>query len=107
MAANGSSDAPRLERRTLYDMVSVQSTCRWSNCNEPCSDTFIAMPRLEGNSGEKMWDHSHCNGKGMQTFCCPSQTLGEYQTMCLWRGHKNDGNCNAGCESDEIEVGSL
>lgn len=60
ITVNGSSDALRLEPRPLYDMVSVQSTCRWSNCNEPCPDNFIVIPRLGGSGGEKMWDHSHC-----------------------------------------------
>lgn len=51
-----------------------------------------------------MWDHTHCGEKGMQYFCCPSNID---TPTCTWRGHKNSGRCKPGCNSGEVEVGSL
>ncbi|KAF1850059.1 uncharacterized protein K460DRAFT_422442 [Cucurbitaria berberidis CBS 394.84] len=86
------------------DSMSPERTCRWTNCNESCPAGFSAVLRNGGRRGEMMWDHSHCLNKGSMTFCCPS---GETQAICTWRGHRNSGKCQPGCNKDEVEVWTL
>ena len=79
-------------------------TCRWSNCGEPCSSGFVSVPRSGGKQGEMMWDHTHCLGRGLSTFCCPANAP---QPTCTWRGHANSGKCKAGCRGGEAEVWTI
>lgn len=79
-------------------------TCRWSNCNEQCAPGYVPVPRQGGKRDEMIWDHTHCQGVGMQLFCCPSEIS---QPVCRWRGHKNSGHCSPGCQRGEAEVGTL
>jgi chitinase len=94
-----------LDRRdSLYDQTTLESTCRWTNCGEPCPPNFVAIPRGDSKT-EKMWDHTHCIVRtGLQTFCCPD-TPGN--PTCNWRGHHNSGHCTPGCSEGEWEVGTL
>ncbi|KAH8175187.1 glycosyl hydrolases family 18 domain-containing protein [Sarocladium implicatum] len=96
------------------EVVSVApSLCRWTSCFEDCPSGFKAVKR-DGDD-EVMFDSKNCLqrvnnlmqvevGRGMMKWCCPSN---QPQPTCTWRGHQNSGKCRPGCESDEVEVGSL
>ncbi|KAL0258443.1 hypothetical protein SLS55_005936 [Diplodia seriata] len=80
----------------------VVDLCRWSNCNEDCPAGFKEVPR----DGTKlmMTDETACLGMNPHKFCCPSDTD---QPTCTWRGFKNSGACQPGCNDGEVEVGTL
>ncbi|CAI6037084.1 unnamed protein product [Clonostachys chloroleuca] len=40
---------------------------------------------------------------GFARFCCPASQL---LPTCTWRGHSSTGNCQPGCDTDEVELGS-
>ncbi|GJC89959.1 killer toxin subunits alpha/beta [Colletotrichum liriopes] len=80
--------------------------CRWTSCFEGCPSGFKEVQR-DGHK-EIMMDTSICSDQydnlGFSRLCCPSS--GTLPT-CTWRGHKNSGNCQPGCNAGEVEVGSL
>ncbi|KAH7074052.1 hypothetical protein FB567DRAFT_553547 [Paraphoma chrysanthemicola] len=92
-----------LNQRSL-DHLTVENTCRWTNCDEPCPTGFSMVSRQGGAKHEMLWDHNHCGDKGMQYFCCPDNAD---RPLCNWRGHNNSGKCKAGCKKGEVEVGTL
>ncbi|RYO92560.1 hypothetical protein DL766_002359 [Monosporascus sp. MC13-8B] len=80
--------------------------CRWSSCFEGCPSGFKEVQR-DGHK-EIMMDTSICSDQfdniGFSRLCCPSD---HPLPTCTWRGHKNSGNCQPGCNPGEVEVGSL
>ncbi|KAH6608262.1 chitinase (class v) [Trichoderma cornu-damae] len=80
--------------------------CRWTSCFEGCPSGFKEVQR-DGHP-EIMLDTSICSDQfdnlGFARLCCPSSSP---LPTCTWRGHRNSGNCQPGCEAGEVEVGSL
>lgn len=80
--------------------------CRWTSCFEGCPSGFKEVQR-DGHV-EIMMDTSICSDQfdniGFARLCCPSS---QPLPTCTWRGHRNSGNCQPGCEAGEVEVGSL
>ncbi|KAI1182685.1 chitinase [Nemania serpens] len=84
--------------------------CRWSSCFDGCPSGFKEVQR-DGHE-EIMLDTEIChalevNGLSTQPFarlCCP---VSQEMPTCTWRGHRNTGNCQPGCNDGEVEVGSL
>lgn len=94
----------RESRGSLSDRITTDRTCRWTNCGEPCPSGSDPVPRQNGEKGEMIWDHTHCAGNGMQTFCCPHDRQAE--TQCRQRGIGNSHHCQPGCSKDDVEVGT-
>ncbi|KAL5349117.1 hypothetical protein ACLOAV_005405 [Pseudogymnoascus australis] len=100
-------DFTPVEKPVVAQPALAPELCRWSGCFKGCPSGFKAVPR-DGHD-EVMMDTTPCNrdllgDNGYSVFCCPSS--GTLPT-CTWRGHKNSGNCQPGCEFGEVEVGSL
>lgn len=96
--------SPELHTRAMDDMT-ANRTCRWTNCGEPCPTDSMPVPRNGSQTGEMMWDHTHCpDGKSSMTFCCPTC---QRAPVCTWREHKNSGKCSPGCNKGEAEVWTL
>ncbi|KAH5383238.1 hypothetical protein HBI33_117070 [Parastagonospora nodorum] len=85
------------------DAMTIERTCRWSNCDERCPVGFVVVPRTGkgARKDEVMGDALQCNGRGRSIFCCPSSLP---QPTCGWRGHHNSGGCTPGCNAGEAEV---
>ncbi|KAH3913912.1 hypothetical protein HBH56_095970 [Parastagonospora nodorum] len=88
------------------DAMTIERTCRWSNCDERCPVGFVVVPRTGkgARKDEVMGDALQCNGRGRSIFCCPSSLP---QPTCGWRGHHNSGGCTPGCNAGEAEVWSI
>ncbi|OAQ59091.1 chitinase [Purpureocillium lilacinum] len=76
--------------------------CRWSNCGADCPYGFSEIVQSDG-SDKIMQDKQDCY-TGARKLCCPkSQSL----PKCRWRGYHSSGTCKPGCESKEVEIGTL
>ncbi|KAM5484998.1 putative chitinase [Microsporum audouinii] len=89
--------------------ATVVRLCRWSNCAKDCPKGFKSVPRdgtnllMTHNIGCEIYP-GRGNSGGQYTFCCP----GDLDIpKCRWRGHRNSGACQPGCEKGEVEVGTL
>ncbi|KAM5437742.1 putative chitinase [Microsporum ferrugineum] len=90
--------------------ATVVKLCRWTNCSEDCHKGFKSVPR---DGTDLLMTHTigcdiypgHGTSRGWQSvFCCP----GDLEIpKCRWRGHRNSGACQPGCEKGEVEVGTL
>lgn len=77
--------------------------CTWAACGQECPSGFKLMTR-DGKGKEVFGDHISCSGGGQVKLCCPAD---QPLPTCSWRGHRNTGWCKPGCNSDEVEIGSL
>ncbi|WPJ63608.1 hypothetical protein SMAC4_13660 [Sordaria macrospora] len=89
-------------KQPVRDLPQPVKTCRWSGCYSGCPDGFKAVQR-DGHK-EAMLSTENCLADGMSVFCCPSD---QDLPVCTWRGHRNSGACQPGCNSGEVSVGSL
>lgn len=95
-------DLPDFSAQRSSEAPKVVELCRWTNCNENCPSGFKEVPR--DGTDLMMTDETGCLGLPSHKFCCP----GDYHLpKCTWRGFKNSGACSPGCNSGEVEVGTL
>jgi chitinase len=96
-------DMPEFDAQPFKSNLKPVDLCRWSNCDENCPNGFKEVPRDGTNL--MMTDETVCyKGQGPSKFCCPANSE---QPKCRWRGFKNSGACSPGCNSGEVEVGTL
>jgi GH18 family chitinase len=79
--------------------------CHWTNCGDSCPAGWKMIKRADdwktGNP-EYMMDDTHCYGFGARSWCCPPEAK---LPKCGWYNFKK-GNCESGCESGMVEIGS-
>ncbi|EXK25265.1 hypothetical protein FOMG_18061 [Fusarium oxysporum f. sp. melonis 26406] len=76
--------------------------CYFTNCGQTCPRGYTEIIRGDEDS-QLMLDSSECD-TGTQTLCCPKSSK---VPKCRWRGHHDSGHCTIGCESGEVEVGTI
>jgi chitinase len=77
--------------------------CYFTNCGQTCPRGYTEIVRGDKPS-QLMLDGSQCDGRGTQTLCCPKSSK---VPKCQWRGFHNSGHCTVGCNSGEVEVGTI
>ncbi|RYP74296.1 hypothetical protein DL771_003117 [Monosporascus sp. 5C6A] len=82
--------------------VDLPQLCTWAACGQECPSGFKLIMR--DGTDEIFGDHIRCSGGGQVKLCCPAN---QRLPTCTWRGHRNTGRCRPGCESGEVEIGSL
>ena len=87
----------------MLNLPQPAKLCRWSGCYRECPAGFKVMLR-DGYGGELMGSGEHCVDGGFSKLCCPED---QDMPKCSWRGHRNSGNCQPGCEPGEVEIGTL